>query len=183
MAGTIEFFLDAKAVVSPYKNCKNCLEIFRLSGKASVAPRQCWDIMAQISIDTFHRESVIFVADIVNVLSWKNHIQVPKVSISTIIFRLRGGINHLLDRPGRFVPAYHMSHYLTWFSAHHRHNVEIFPCLCPGLVLHKPIQLIQFHCFCTLCRYFFSFSLNALFLSNSSHWTYSSSIFSLLPDR
>ncbi len=163
----------------PEQKQPNCLEILQFSRKTSASPRQCWDIMAQISVDAFHREGVIFVVDIVNVLSWKNHIQVPKVSIGTIIFCLRGGIYHPLDRLGRFAPAYPMPHNLTWFSAHHRHNVDIFPRFCPGLVLQKPIQLIQFHNFCMLCGYFFSFPLNGLFLSNSSHWTCSSSKFSL----
>jgi len=69
MLGAIAFILDSKAVVSLNKNCKNRLEILQLSWKASAVPCQCWDIMAQISIDAFHREGVIFVVDIVNVLS------------------------------------------------------------------------------------------------------------------
>ena len=135
MTRTIASFLDTKAVVSSNKNSENSLEIFQLSRKASAAPCQRRDIMAQISNDTLNRERVILIVNIKDMPPWKDHIQIPIVSIGTIAFRLRNRVNHLLDRPGRFVPAYNMPHDLTWLPAYHRHNVDIFSGLCPGPAL------------------------------------------------
>ena len=135
MMKTIAIFLEAKTVISSNENSQNRLKIFQFSRKASAAPCQCWNIMAQISIDTLNRERVILIVDIEDMPSWKDYIQIPIVSIGTIPFRLRSCIHHLLDRPGGFVPAYNMTHNLTWLSAYHRHNVDIFSGLCPGPTL------------------------------------------------
>ncbi len=170
MAGTVAILLESKTVIGLNKNSKNSLEILQLPRKTSAPPGQCWDIMAQISVDTFHREGVILIMDVVNMSSWVDYIQIPLVSICAVIFCLRRGVNHPLNRPGQFIPAYHMSHDLPRFSAHHGHNVDIFPGFCPGFVLQKPVQLIQFHNFCACCGYCFTLRLNGLFLSNSSHW-------------
>ena len=91
--------------------------------------------MAQISIDTLNRERVILIVDIEDMPSWKDYIQIPIVSIGTIPFRLRSCIHHLLDRLGGFVPAYNMTHNLTWLSAYHRYNVDIFSGFCSGPAL------------------------------------------------
>ena len=124
--------------------------------------------MVQISIDTLHSESVIFVVDIENVISRKDNIQISGVAIRTIIFRLRRGIYHLLNGPGGLVAAHSMAQNLPRLSAHHRHNVDIFSGFCAGLVLQKPIQLIQFHNIGPTCgNLFILFGLDALFLSNS----------------
>ena len=135
MTRTIAIFLKAKAVISSNKNSQNSLKIFQFSRKASAAPCQCWNIMAQISIDTLNRERVILIVDIEDMPPWKDYIQIPIVSIGTIPFRLRSCIHHLLNRPGGFAPAYHVTHNLTWLSAYHRHNVDIFSGLCPGPTL------------------------------------------------
>ncbi len=67
--------LKAKTIVSLYKDSKNRLEVLQLSGKTPASPCQCRDIMAQISVDTFYRESVIFVVDVVNMLSWIDYVR------------------------------------------------------------------------------------------------------------
>jgi len=67
--GAIAFFLNAKAVVYLNKNSQNGLETLQFSRKTSASPCQDRDIMVQISVDAFHREGIIFVVDIVNVLS------------------------------------------------------------------------------------------------------------------
>ena len=108
MIRTVKFFLYTEAVIGLHKNSKNSLEILQLSGETPAAPRQCWDIMAQISVDTLYGKGVIFVVDIENMLSWKDYIQIPVVSIRTIIFRVRSCIDHSLDRPGPFVLAHGM---------------------------------------------------------------------------
>ena len=55
--------LESKTVVSMDKNIKDSLEILQVSRKTPAPPRQCWDIVAQISVDTFHREGVILNAN------------------------------------------------------------------------------------------------------------------------
>ena len=96
MIRKVKFFLSAEAVIGLHKNSKNGLEILQLSGETPAAPRQRWDIMTQISVDTFYGKGVIFVVDIADMLSWKDHIQIPAVSICTIAFRLRSRIDHSL---------------------------------------------------------------------------------------
>ena len=135
MIRTVKFFLPAKAVISLHKNSKDSLEILQLSGETPAAPRQRWDIMAQISVDALYGKGVIFVVDIADMLSWKDHIQIPAVSICTIAFRLRSRIDHSLDRPGHLVPTHDMSQNLSRISAHHRHNIDVFPGFCSGFIL------------------------------------------------
>ncbi len=60
MAGAIAAFLCAKAVISTNENSKNGLKVLQLSEKAPAAPCQGRDIMPQVSVDTFHGESIIF---------------------------------------------------------------------------------------------------------------------------
>ena len=74
MTRTIAIFLKAKAVISSNKNSQNSLKIFQFSRKASAAPCQRRDIMAQISIDTLNRERVILIVDIEDMPPWKNYI-------------------------------------------------------------------------------------------------------------
>ena len=69
-------FLKAKAVVSLRQNNRNRLGILKFSGKVSASSCQCGDIIVQISIGTFHRESVIFIEGVVNMLSRVDHIQI-----------------------------------------------------------------------------------------------------------
>lgn len=75
VSGAIAVLLKAKAVVNPHENSKSRLEILRFSGKASASPCQRRDIMAQVSVDTFQCEGVVFAVGVVNVLSWKHNIQ------------------------------------------------------------------------------------------------------------
>ncbi len=53
--------------------------------------------MAQISIDTPGSESIIFVVDIKNVLSGKDHVQVTNVPVCAIGFCLRSRVYNLLN--------------------------------------------------------------------------------------
>lgn len=133
VTGTETFFLKAKAVINPDKKSKYSLKVFQFSGKASAAPCQRGDIMAQISIDTFHRESIIFVVDVEDMLTRKNDIQITKISVRAVSFCLRSSIYHFLNGMRRFIPAHHMAQNLTRFPTHHRHDIDIFPRLCPGL--------------------------------------------------
>lgn len=45
--------------------------------------------MAQIRVDAFYREGVIFVMDIEDALPRKDHIQVSRVTIGTVLLRHR----------------------------------------------------------------------------------------------
>lgn len=74
MVGTIAVFMNSKTVVSPHEHSQNSLEIFQLSRKTSTSPRQCRNIMAQISVDTLHREGVTLVVNIEDMISGKNDI-------------------------------------------------------------------------------------------------------------
>ena len=68
MAGAKTTFLRTKAVISANKNSKNGLKVLQLSGKAPAAPCQGRDIMPQVSVDTFHGESIIFA---LTIAKWK----------------------------------------------------------------------------------------------------------------
>lgn len=142
VAGTIMSLLKPEAVVSLNENNQDRLKIFQLSRETPAAPGQSRDIMAQISIDTLHCECVIFIVNIENMLSWKDHIQISGVPVGTIIFRLSGCVYHLLDGSGGLIPAHSMTYDLPRFSTYHRYDVDIFPCFGARLVLHKPVQLI-----------------------------------------
>ena len=178
MAGTITVLLASKTIISMNKDREDRLEILQFSRETPAPPGQGRDIMAQISIDAFHREGVILVVDVKDMFSGKDHIQISAISICAIYFRLGSRVYHPLNRPGCLIPTYNMPHNLPGFSAHHRHNVDIFPGFRPGLVLQKPVQLIQFNKFCSSRGFLVTLPSGALFLSNSLHWTCSSPGFS-----
>ena len=75
MEGTMAMLLKAKTIVSLHKNSKNCLQVLQLPGKTSASPCQRRDIMAQISVDTFHSEGVILIVDVVNMLSGIDYVR------------------------------------------------------------------------------------------------------------
>ena len=183
MAGTITVLLASKTIISMNKDREDRLEILQLSRETPAPPGQGRDIMAQISIDAFHREGVILVVDVKDMFSGKDHIQISAISICAIYLRLGSRVYHPLNRPGCLISTYSMSHYLPGFSAHHRHNVDIFPGFRPGLVLQKPVQLIQFNKFCSSRGFLVTLPSGALFLSNSLHWTCSSPEFFPRRDR
>jgi hypothetical protein len=97
MEEMISMLLKTKTIVSLYKDSKNRLEVFQLPGKTSASPCQRGDIMAQISVDTFHREGVILIVDVVNMFSGIDYVQISLISICTVIFRLRSSVNHPLN--------------------------------------------------------------------------------------
>ncbi len=175
MDRTISVFLYAKAVVSLDKNIQNRLEVLQFSRETSAPPRQCRDIMAQISIDTLYRERVTFAVCIEDMLSWEDHIHVPVIPVCAVPLRLRSRIDHPLDRLGGLIPACHMAHDLPRLSADHRYDVDILPRFRSRSTLQIPVQLVQFHNFRSLCGYFLNFPPSGLFLlSNSLHWICSS---------
>ena len=149
MKGMVALFLRSETIISPDKNVKDRPKILQLSWKTPAPPGQCWDIMAQIRIDAFHREGVIFVVHVKDMFPRKDHIQISAVPICAVYFRIGSRVYHPLNRSGRLIPTYNMPHNLPGLSTHHRHNVNIFPRFSPGLVLQKPVQLIQFHNSCS----------------------------------
>lgn len=100
MVGTIAVFMNSKTVVSPHEHSQNSLEIFQLSRKTSTSPRQCRNIMAQISVDTLHREGVTLVVNIEDMISGKNDIYVAGVPICAILSCLGSRVHHLLNGLG-----------------------------------------------------------------------------------
>ena len=125
--------------------------------------------MVQVSVGTFHHKGVILIMDVVIILFRIDYILLSLISICAVIFHLKSSVNNPLNCPGYFVLAYHMSHDLLWLSAHHGHNVDIFPGFCAGFVLQQPVKPVQFHNLHTCCG-FFSPSSDWPFLSNSPHW-------------
>ena len=89
--------LESKTVIGLNENSKNCLKVLQFPWKTSAPSGQCWDIMAQISVDTFHREGVILIVNVVNMSARVDHIQISLVPICAVIFCLRRGINHPLN--------------------------------------------------------------------------------------
>ena len=65
--------------------------------------------MAQISVDTFYRESVTLVVDIENVPAWIDDLPVGSVAVCTILPGVRRMVYHALDRLNRFVSTYNMT--------------------------------------------------------------------------
>lgn len=132
-------FCISKRIVSPDKNIKSSLEVFQLSRETSGSPCQCRNIMAQISIHTFYRKRIIFVVNIEDMLTGKDHIQIAIIPICTVLLRFRGRIHHLLYGLGGFVHTYHMSYNLSGFSARHDHDIDIFLGFRVGLTLQEPV--------------------------------------------
>jgi len=56
------------------QNGDNSLKVFQLSRKTPAAPRQRWDITAQIRVDAFYCEGVFFIVDIIDMFFWKNNV-------------------------------------------------------------------------------------------------------------
>ncbi len=84
--------------------------------------------MAQISIDTLHDEGVIFVVNIKDMFHRKDDVQISRVPICAITFRIRGCVYHLLNRPGVFITAHNrafLSNSLHWTCSFQ----EFFPHL------------------------------------------------------
>ena len=126
MIRTVKFFLPAEAVISLHKNSKDSLEILQLSGETPAAPRQCWDIMAQISVDPLYGKGVIFVVDIEDMLSRKDHI--PEGA--------EGDSLHQSERTNRLSPsaspAGQKPHFTaTWMEAAFSGRHSITSCLIP----------------------------------------------------
>ena len=76
--------------------------------------------MAQISVDTFYRESVTLVVNIENVSAWIDYLPVGSVAVCTILLGIRCMVCHALDRLTRFVSTYNMTDDLTRNTADHR---------------------------------------------------------------
>ena len=87
MAGAIAAFLCAKAVISTNESSKYGLKVLQLSEKAPAAPCQGRDIMPQVSVDTFHGESIIFALNIENVLSREDHVQIAAIPTRAVSLR------------------------------------------------------------------------------------------------
>lgn len=89
-------YLKAKTIVSLHKDSKNRLEVLQLPEKTSAPPCQRRDIMAQISMDAFCCGGVILIVDIVNMLSWKDRIQISAVPVCAVHFCLGSHVYHPL---------------------------------------------------------------------------------------
>ena len=116
--------------------------IFRFPRKPSAAARRRRNIMPQISIAPLQRKSILFVVNMENMFSRKDHIQISIVSVCTILLCHQNCVCHLPDCSSCFIPAYYMADYLTRLSTYHGYYIDVFPCFRPWLILQKPIQFI-----------------------------------------
>ena len=139
MTSAIAFFLQSETVVGLNKNSKNCLEIFQFSGKASASPCQRRDIMAQISVDTLNSESVLFVVNIVNMLSRIYHIPISNISVCVISTGFWRGVYHPLYSLSCFVLCHIKARYHAWISAYRGHHIHIFAGFSIWLFTNKPV--------------------------------------------
>lgn len=94
--------LRAKALVSLYKNSKNCMDKSLILGKTPAVPGQRWDIEYM--------------------LPGKDCVRVPIVPIRTMLFRIRCCADHPLDGSGGFAAARNMAYDLPRLSTYHRHG-------------------------------------------------------------
>lgn len=99
----------AKPVVIYYKNRGYSLKIFQFSQKAPSSLCRRWDVMTQISVDTFDRESIALVVDIENMLARTGCFPLGRVAVCTILPGVRRMVYHALDRLNRFVSTYNMT--------------------------------------------------------------------------
>ena len=74
MVKAIVVFCNTKGVIGSDKDLNYRIKSFQLSRETPAPSGQHWDIMVQISVDTLNREGVLFVVNIVNMLSRINHI-------------------------------------------------------------------------------------------------------------
>ncbi len=77
--------------------------------------------------------------------SLEDHIQIAAIPIRAVVSSLRGRIRHLLERCRRFIGARCMASNLSWFSARHCHDIDIFPSSRGGLALQEPVRLSQLY--------------------------------------
>lgn len=129
----------SEAVIGLQENGKNSLKILQLSRKTSAVPGQSRDIMAQIRVDALRREGLAFIMDIAKMLSGIDHIQIPRVSVRPVTFRLRRCVHHLLNGPEGLIAADDMTYDLPRVSAYYRYDVDISPGFCPRFILQKPV--------------------------------------------
>lgn len=89
------------------------------------APRQRWYTTAQIGVHAFYCKGISFIVDSINMLSWKNNVQIPAISISTIFLRFRCPVYDLLERLRRLIHTDAISHNLSRFSTNHCYHYFI----------------------------------------------------------
>ena len=96
MVKAIVVFGNTKTIISGYKDFYYRIKSFQLSRETPAPSGQHWDIMAQISVDTLNSESVLFVVNIVNMLSRIYHIPISNISVCVISTGFWRGIYDLL---------------------------------------------------------------------------------------
>ena len=133
--------------------------------------------MPKIGIYALHSVRIAFITDIANMLAWKNNIKITHVTVCEIILGIRRVIHQALQSERAFVKLDVETYDLPWFTAYHRHHIDVFTCFGLGFLIDKPIQLIK------LKRFGVKFSTNPyrsvrFFLSSYRHLLYSCQVFS-----
>lgn len=139
MMKAVVVFGNAKAVIGSDKDLNHCVKGIQLSREASALSCEDWNIVAQISIDPLNSEGVLFVVNIVNMLSRINHIQVSAISVCTISTGFRRGIYDSLYPLRCFVLCHVKTRYHAWISAYRGHYIHIFTGFSIGFFTNKPV--------------------------------------------
>ena len=95
--------------------------------------------MAQISVDTLNSESVLFVVNIVNMLSRIYHIQISNISVCVISTGFWRGVYYPLYSLSCFVLCHIKARYHAWISAYRGHHIHIFAGFGIWLFTNKPV--------------------------------------------
>jgi len=120
-----------KFVVSVYKNGQYRLQRFQLPEKTPAPSAQPSDIMPQISIRAFYRVRIAFIPNVAAVLPYKIHIKVYRAPIGKIVFSIGSRIDYVLNALRFNGTACLKTYDLARESAHHRHDIQVYPLFLP----------------------------------------------------
>ena len=139
MVKAIVVFGNTKAIISSNKDFYHCIKSFQLSRETPASSGKNRDIMAQISVDTLNSESVLFVVNIVNMLSRIYHIPISNISVCVISTGFWRGVYHPLYSLSCFVLCHIKARYHAWISAYRSHHIHIFAGFSIWLFTNKPV--------------------------------------------
>ncbi len=132
-------FSQPKTIVSINKHLYHRLQGFQCPSEATASSCQQRDVMAQISVYTFNCVRITFVCHVSDVFTWIYDIQIANIPIRTIGFRLRRLIDDALYAKSAFVSCHLKTQNLSWVSAYHRHQIDVFSCFGMGFAFDKPV--------------------------------------------
>lgn len=115
------------------------IESLQLSRKTPASSGKGRNMVVQISVDTLNSESVLFVVNIVNMLSRIYHIPISNISVCVISTGFWRGVYHPLYSLSCFVLCHIKARYHAWISAYRSHHIHIFAGFSIWLFTNKPV--------------------------------------------